>query len=283
MYYFILTSRNKFKVQSAHKAQFVCDYFSISQLVDSAIVMNCRKNEKRTNAYKQVKENIDEIFVHSGLVDGVSLQRIYSSKIEANKRDKCFLMQAIDVLKKMNAADSNVYYQAIDYLNDIDPSPYVSSECALLAYKKGKFDEAVRLYEESIRLEKNNINKAERAYDIATVFYKDKKWSQARYYCQKATFFNKHYGAPYILIANMYAANPDWNVERGLNECTYFVAIDKLKLAKSVDPSCTALANRLISLYLLNCAKAKDLSMLGYKVGDRITIGGWIGETTTIR
>ena len=42
-------------------------------------------------------------------------------------------------------------------------------------------------------------------------------------------------------------------------------------------------ANELIGTYSRHTPQAKDLFMLGYKAGDRITIGGWIGESTTIR
>ena len=38
-----------------------------------------------------------------------------------------------------------------------------------------------------------------------------------------------------------------------------------------------------IATYARHTPQAKDLFMLGYKAGDRITIGGWIGESTTIR
>ena len=42
-------------------------------------------------------------------------------------------------------------------------------------------------------------------------------------------------------------------------------------------------ANELIRLYSQYTPSAQDLFMLGYKKGDSITIGGWIGESTTIR
>ena len=58
---------------------------------------------------------------------------------------------------------------------------------------------------------------------------------------------------------------------------------DKLQRAKAVDPSVAEEANKLIGTYSGHTPQAKDLFMLGYKQGDRITIGGWIGETTTIR
>ena len=110
-----------------------------------------------------------------------------------------------------------------------------------------------------------------------------KKLSQARAYCQKAISFKENYGDPYILLAQLYGSNPNWTDEPALNKCTYFVVIDKLQRAKAVDPSVAERANELIGTYSRHTPQAKDLFMLGYKAGDRITIGGWIGESTTIK
>lgn len=141
----------------------------------------------------------------------------------------------------------------------------------------------MKFFDEAVNLETDNLKKAEKAYAAAAVLASAKKLSQARAYCQKAIGFNENYGAPYILIANLYAMSPNWSDESALNKCTYFAVIDKLQRAKQVDPSVAEEANKLIGRYSGHTPQAKDLFMLGYKQGDRITIGGWIGETTTIR
>lgn len=86
-----------------------------------------------------------------------------------------------------------------------------------------------------------------------------KKLSQARSYAQKAISFNENFGAPYILIAQLYAGNYKWNDEPALNKCTFFAAIDKLQRAKAVDPSVAEEANKLISSYSAYTPEAKDL------------------------
>ena len=113
--------------------------------------------------------------------------------------------------------------------------------------------------------------------------FNSKKLSQARSYLQKAIGFKENFGDAYILLAQLYASSPNWNDESALNKCTYFVVIDKLQRAKAVDPSVADKANELISTYARYTPKAEDLFMLGIKAGDRVTIGGWIGESTTVR
>jgi hypothetical protein len=68
-----------------------------------------------------------------------------------------------------------------------------------------------------------------------------------------------------------------------MNKCVYYAAIDKFQRAKNVDPSCAEEANKLISTYSAHTPKPEDLFFLGYKKGDNVNIGGWIGETVTIR
>ena len=125
--------------------------------------------------------------------------------------------------------------------------------------------------------------KQKKAYAAASVLTTAKKLSQARSYAQKAISFNENYGAPYILIANLYAMSPNWSDESALNKCTYFAVIDKLQKAKSVDPSVTEEVNKMISRYSAYTRRLKTCLCWATKAGDRITIGGWIGESTTIR
>ena len=116
------------------------------------------------------------------------------------------------------------------------------------------------------------------------LFYSAKKQlSKAKQYALKSISLDGNNGKPYILIANMYASSPNWSDEAALNKCTYFAVIDKLQKAKSVDPSVAEEANKLIGTYAAHTPKDADLFFLSLKKGDSVTIGGWIGETTTIR
>ena len=187
------------------------------------------------------------------------------------------------LLGMMKCTESEAYLQASFYAYKMEPTAEAATGCAYQAFKKGDIDSAVKFFDEAINLETDNIKKAEKAYAAAAVLASAKKLSQARTYCQKAIGLNENYGAPYILIANLYAMSPNWSDESALNKCTYFVIIDKLQRAKQVDPSVAEEANKLIGRYSAHTPQAKDLFMLGYKAGDRITIGGWIGESTTIR
>lgn len=281
LHYFVDMSLNKLKSDSNHKEQFIQDYLTASGYADEA--MANETNAKKKAFIKQIKDNIVAMFINSGTADCESLQGIYGPKVEANKTDSVFLKKTLDIMKMMNCTESDAYFKASFYMYKINPTADAASGCGYMAYKKGDYDTAIKYFDEALNLEKDVSKKAERAYTTAAVLFAAKKISQARVYAQKAIGYNENYGDPYILLAQIYASNPKWTDEPVLNKCTYFVVIDKLQRAKAVDPSVSSKANELIATYSRYTPKPEDLFMLGHKAGDRITIGGWIGETTTIR
>ena len=281
LHYFLDMSLNKLKADPNHKEQFIQDYLTDSEYVDAAIA--AENDPAKKQALQQVKDNLVAMFINSGTADCESLQSIYGPKVEANQTDSAYLKKAIAVMKMMKCTESEAYFQASYYMYKIDPTADAATGCGYMAYKKGDYDTAIKYFDEALNLESDNEKKAQIAYAVAATLFNVKKLSQARGYLQKAISFKENYGDAYILLAQLYASSPNWNDESALNKCTYFVVIDKLQRAKAVDPSVADKANELISTYARYTPKAEDLFMLGIKAGDRVTIGGWIGESTTVR
>ncbi len=281
LHYFLDMSLNKLKADPTHKEQFIQDYLTDSEYVDAAIAAESDPAKKK--ALQQVKDNLVAMFINSGTADCGSLQEIYGPKIEANQTDSAYLKKAISILKMMKCTESEAYFQASYYMYKINPTADAATGCGYMAYKKGDFDTAIKYFDEALSLESDNEKKAQIAYAVAATLFNVKKLSQARGYLQKAISFKENYGDAYILLAQLYASSPNWNDEPAMNKCTYFVVIDKLQRAKAVDPTVADKANELISTYARYTPKAEELFMLGIKAGDRVTVGGWIGETTTVR
>ena len=281
LHYFLDMSLNKLKADPNHKEQFIQDYLTDSEYVDAAIA--AENDPAKKQALQQVKDNLVAMFINSGTADCESLQAIYGPKVEANQTDSAYLKKAISVMKMMKCTESEAYFQASYYMYKINPTADAATGCGYMAYKKGDYDTAIKYFDEALSLEGDNEKKAQIAYAVAATLFNVKKLSQARGYLQKAISFKENYGDAYILLAQLYASSPNWNDESALNKCTYFVVIDKLQRAKAVDPSVADKANELISTYARYTPKAEDLFMLGIKAGDRVTVGGWIGESTTVR
>ena len=150
-------------------------------------------------------------------------------------------------------------------------------------YKRGEIEKALELFDQAIELETSITTKAELCYKVGAVYFSQKQYAKARTYAQKAIGLNSKFGDPYILIAQCYAAAPNWSDDNIKNGCTYFAAIDKLQRAKSVDPTAKKEADKLIASYSTYTPSKEDLFMRGLTSGTKVSIGGWINETTTIR
>lgn len=275
------TSFNKLKTDESHKEQFIQDYLNTMEWTEQALAAAEKDTQK--SALETVKGNLDALFVNSGAADCESLQGIYGPKVEENKADLEYLKKVIEIMRNMKCTESEAYFQAATYVHAIEPSAESAAGCAAMAYKKGDMDTAVKFFDEAISLETDEIKKADMAYRAAAILYTAKKFGPSRNYAQKALSSNPNLGGAYILIATLYASSPKWSEEAVLNKCTYYLVIDKLQRAKAVDPSLTDEVNKLINNYTPHLPAASDLFMLGYKAGDTITIGGWIGESTRIR
>ena len=278
---FVDVSARKAKTDAGHREQLVQDYIAASGYANDAFKAAQKENVKKN--YQTAKENIDAYFINSGVATCENLQDIYAPKVEENKANIDYLKSVITVMQKLGCKESEAYFAASEYAHAIEPTAATAFGCGAMYYKKGDIDKSIQYFDNAIELEQDPIQKADYCYTTAQILFGNKQLSKAKQYARKAIESNGTSGKAYILIAQMYAASPNWSDEAALNKCTFFAAIDKLQKAKSVDPSVEEQANELIRSYSAYTPKDEDLFFIGLKKGNSVTIGGWIGETTTIR
>lgn len=281
------------KKKEAHREQIIKDYLLTSELATNNYNKakenaakgdaNAATYEKMAEMWDKVKTNIDGYFINSGAANCESLQAIYAPQVEANKENLDFLKQVINVMAKIGCKDQEAYMAAAEYAHIIEPTAGSAAGCANRYFKKGDSEKAIEFLDQAIELETDDIEKSKYCFNAAQILNSMKQLGKAKTYANKAISLNSNYGAPYILLGQMYASNIKWHDEQAMNKCVYFAAIDKFQRAKSVDPSVAEEANKLIGVYSAYTPKPEDLFFLGLKKGDNVNIGGWIGETITIR
>ena len=67
------------------------------------------------------------------------------------------------------------------------------------------------------------------------------------------------------------------------SKAVFWAAADKCMKAKQVDPSCADKANGLIRAYTAAFPSMETIFFNDYSEGQSFQVGGWIGESTTIR
>lgn len=112
-----------------------------------------------------------------------------------------------------------------------------------------------------------------------------KNFPKAREYARKAIEIRPDWGDPYMLIGTLYASSgPLCGPGRGWDsQVVTWVAIDKWRKAKQVDPSVSEEANRLIGRYRQYMPAVGDIFQRTLKEGQRFYVPCWIQEWTTIR
>ena len=304
---FMKYSGLKYKNDQSHGEQIIEDYLNASVYIvdvldkyhdniekclqkyqeegDPKDSINAGKYSKLIDASRVAKSNIDAYFINSGAASCEDLDRIYAPLIEENKSNIEYLNKVITVMAMLRCTNQDAYLAASEYAFEIDPNPTSKAAmgCGYRYFKKGDIDKAMEYFDRAIELEASVTNKSELCYKVADIYYNLSKYSKARSYAQKALALNSKYGAPHILIAQCYAATPNWSDDNTLNNCTYYLCLDRLERAKSVDPSVKREADKLIASYKKYTPSNEELFMKGYKTGEKVTIGGWINETTSIR
>ena len=237
---------------------------------------------KMIDASRISKSNIDAYFINSGAASCEDLNKIYMPTLDTNKDNIEYLNKVISVMSMLKCTNEDAYLTASEYALAIEPTSKAAMGCGYRYFKRGEIEKAMELFDQAIELETSVTAKAELCYKVGAVNFSLNKFSKARSYALQALSLNSKYGMPYILIAQCYAAAPNWGDDATLNACTYYLCVDKLERAKAVDPSVKREADKYIATYKKYYPKTEEIFMRGLS-GKSITIGGWINETTTIR
>ena len=302
---FMKYSSLKYKQDKSHGEQIIEDYLNASIYIVEVLDKyhaSIERSEKRyqeegnprdslnaigygkmIDASRISKSNIDAYFINSGAATCEDLNNIYMTKLEENKENLDYLKKVVSVMSMLSCTESNAYYTASEYAHNIAPTAETAAGCAFRYFKRGEVDKSIEFFDQAIELDTTSLGKAEYCYKAAVILNSNKQLAKAKTYVAKAISLNGNKGAYYILLANIYAAAPKWNDDTNLNNCKYYVVLDKLYQAKRVDESVAEEANKMIAAYSTHTPAVEELFFLGYKKGDQVKVGGIINETATIR
>ena len=238
------------------------------------------KNEKAINNYKGVKNNIDNLFQPFASCE--DLVKVFSAKFAETPDDVTLLKRITTILDKKDCTDSKLFLDAAVKLNELEHSPEASYSLGIKFFKDKKYSDAATFFEQATKTENND--RRYRAYRNLGMCYENMgSLSRARDIYRKAAQVDPTNGEPYLLIGMLYAGSArqfSGDIESG---AVYWAAVDKCQKAKSIDPSCADKANALIRAYSAAFPTMEKIFFNDYNEGQSFNVGGWIGETTTIR
>jgi tetratricopeptide (TPR) repeat protein len=274
--------------------QFIADYELASTYLGEQA---SNTNNKNAEIAGKQKDYVDNIFAVSGAADCSKLDEIYAAAVKENLQNLDMLTKIAKLYKRVRCTESDVYFAACEAAHKLQPTDESAAGCASMAAKKGDYEGAVAYYDQAIKLamvEDELEDVADYQYNAAFYCYNNlKKYAEARKYALAsiATLqglgITKGQGRSYIIIGMCYAASqlyPQDAKGRILNKTVYWAAVDKFVKAKQIDPSVEAQASEFISSYSKYYpTKEERFDLPNEFNGSTYYVGGWIGETTTIR
>lgn len=252
-------------------------YDLVSKVINTELATNANSENHLT-----ARDAIDQIFQSSGAADCDALISIYTPKFEqiaANIED---LKKMIRMLDRQKCDASPLYAKASEKLYSLEPSAEAAYNMARLFVKANQLDKAQSYYNQAIESEKDPLNLSKYYHELATLNFDNP--SVAKNYFKKAIDNNPASGKSYIMLGDLYAHNSKTvgkdDFERSM---VFLLAVDYYNRAKKADTTVEAEANEKIALYSQYFPGKEDIFFNGYSVGQSIQVGGWIGESTTIR
>lgn len=228
------------------------------------------------------RDAIDQIFQTSGAADCEALISIYEPKFDQIASNLEDLKKMIRMLDRQKCDASPLFAKASEKLYALEPSAEAAYNMARLFVKAEQMDKAETYYKQAVDLEKDPLNLAKYYLELGQLNFQ--KPQVARTYLKKSIENNPSAGKAYIMVGDIYAHNSKSYGENDFERSLVFlVAVDYYNKAKRADASVEAEANQKIGTYSQYFPSKEEIFFNGLTVGQSYTLGGWIGESTTIR
>lgn len=280
-------------VIESKKADYSNKVFELDEKVTADSTYVHTKKEKRTLkiANAELKKlNIVESNMEKTLAPHATcekLDEIFTKTFEANQENVDWLKRASKLMKKKGCTDSDIFFKIADKQFQMEPSADAAINLAYTAVKQKDYTKAFKYIDSALEQEDEAVKKAEYLNLKSQLQLKRGSYASAASSARQAASYRRGWGAPYLIIGQAYAATSRKCGElqnEFKKRVGYIAAIEKFEYAKSIDPSVTSKANRLIGTYRPQLPSKTQIFEEGKAVGSRHKISGcWVNETVTIR
>jgi len=280
---FMLLSEQLYHENPEAKAeQYIADYTMVSAILNTNANTEGLKNADK---YAQVLEVVNNNFAASGVADCETMNKIFTPSIEQKKDDAEYLNNILKLFKSLKCTETEAYYAASTHSYNINPTADAASGLGKMWYAKGDYKKCVEYMHNAIELS------TEKDIDdiylvLAMAYNKLNNDAKVRECCKKSLEINPNQGAPYILLASVYASASVFSDDPVMSRAKYWAAVDQLRKVAQVETSKSLIetANSMISSYSQMFPTKEQIFMHNeLEEGKSIYVGGIVNETTTVR
>jgi len=246
--------------------------------------MNLEKDSEDPNAIWLYK-SLEKSFANSGAASCEALVEMYQIKFNENPEDIQLLKKISRMLNKQDCTDYDLYDKVAEKRYQLEPSAGAAYSMARLFLKKQDIDKSIKYYKEAIDSEGDSEMLARYYHELGLLTLSKKKdFQSARNYARKAIQSYPEWGAPYLLMGDIYAQySKHYGKDDFEHKSLYWLAVDYFKKAMRVDVEVTEEAKAKIATYSVYFPNKEEAFFHGVKTGDMYQYEDWINETTTVR
>ncbi len=284
---------------------FIAKYDALTEIIDFNVNRNEDNDEDAIADYEKVGTYMSEkydkwseavekqtqVTAVKNLTDCPSIKSHYGAEYAAAPNDINAIKTYYKALKRGGCKNDPDFMKLLIKWSEVEPSASRLRYIAQQYQKSSNLNEAQNYYQKSLEIETDPSKKAKTYLSLARIAQVNKQYSKARDLARKAIENQAGWGTPYMLIGDLYASSTSSVKSDGVNGRTaYYAAVDMYEKAKDVDPSVSDKADEKIKKYRAAFPSQDDKTNYFMQkskpfpaIGQRISVGGWIGQSTTVR
>ena len=214
------------------------------------------------------------------------------SRLEENPEDTEIMAELVSLYEETGQREEAI--SLAERLYEMEQDFESARRLADFAKEDGQNRQAINYLNEALELTDDTEAKKNITLEIAEIHQNQGNLQTARRFARQASSLDSDWGQPYIRIALIYA-NAISNCTQGRqierdDRTVYWLVLDYLDRARSVDSSTSSTVNRYYRTYEPVMPTAEMKFFRGWETGDSFQIGSnigecysWINESTTVR
>lgn len=227
-------------------------------------------------------DNMEIFYRTSGAMTCEGLETLYAGKIDRNFRDTAFVAKVYAMLNEAGCEQSDLYYNVAVKMFANERTAENAVRLAELNAARNNMDRAISYFTEAYNRDTSRIVRSGVLTRVALMELERGKRQEARDRAEHAFQLNNRNARALMILADCYAGAELGNKFDNLS--AYWVAVDYLQAAMSVDPSLKGEAEGKIRAYMKLFPTREDCFYR--KILDEgvvYNVGGWINEVTRVR
>lgn len=289
LYYLIVSATRSHKKEKITLEEMIDIFGKAMDNADKAIAKlkakgdekSKKKIEKYVDAEERMVKNIGP-FLTGEIVKG-----LVNKNYDTNKDNLAWLKLMARLMKAKEVSEGVEFEKVVVRIDELEPSCESSARLGQMFIRKKEYSKAIEYFKKAAECpEATDDEKADYYYGLAIAENFAGQKGSARTHANKAASLREGFGKPYILIGNMYAASAGSVTKDDCNKGAVFcLAADMMNkaAATSTDENVKKDARSKAAAYAKRFPSQKDCFFLGYKGGETINIGGWIGTSVKLR